>query len=87
MTKAAFSDKPFDQMVKDQFFAATEIGFAQTSVDPLPQWRRQGTDGKADVPIYLGPANGAAHQRALAHKEDIERTAKNLRKLGRWFWP
>jgi hypothetical protein len=49
------------------------------------KWRRQGANGKPLPPIYLGTVESEAYQYALAQKEDlerIERSAKNLRKLG-----
>lgn len=49
------------------------------------KWRRQGSDGKPATPTYLGPAEGEKHLSAQAQLEDlgrIERSAKNLRRLG-----
>lgn len=49
------------------------------------RWRRQGADGKPLSPQYLGTPDSEAYRRALAQKEElerIERSAKNLRKLG-----
>lgn len=49
------------------------------------RWRRQGANGKPLPPLYLGTTDSEAYQHALARKEDlerIERSARNLRKLG-----
>jgi hypothetical protein len=101
MAKAEFSAVPFDQMVQDQFAAATELAFSQAIVDPLPpghisleektrggmyaKWRRLGANGKPASPIYVGIVGSEPYETALAQKEElerIERTAKQLRKLG-----
>lgn len=101
MAKAKFSAAPFDQMIQDQFAAAMELAFSQTTVDPLPpghisleekarggtyaKWRRLGADGKPASPVYVGTVGSEPYKAALAQKEElerIERTAKQLRKLG-----
>lgn len=49
------------------------------------KWRRQGANGKPLPPVYLGTIDSEAYQHALEQKEDLERidrSAKNLRKLG-----
>lgn len=49
------------------------------------KWRRLGADGKPASPLYLGVAGSEPHLAALAQKEElerIERTARQMRKLG-----
>lgn len=49
------------------------------------KWRRLGADGKPASPVYVGIVGSAPYEAALAQKEElarIERTAKQLRKLG-----
>lgn len=49
------------------------------------KWRRVRADGKPASPVYLGVVGSKPYEAALAQKEElerIERTAKQLRKLG-----
>lgn len=93
----AILTRPFDQMVRDQFAAALELGFAQTHIDALPpghisleekergglyaKWRRQGADGKPASPLYLGPAHGPEHQQAQAQLEELARIERHAKNL------
>ncbi len=97
MRKQPFSFKRFDQMTKDQFAAAMELGFAQERVDPLPpghislenkerggsyaKWRRQGGNGKPLTPIYLGIEGGEVHQQPQAQIEDLQRIERAAKHL------
>jgi len=97
MARPRIAVKAFDQMVRDQFAAALELGFAQSEVDPLPpghisleekergslyaKWRRQGANGKPASPLYLGSAESETSQQAMARLEDLQRIQRTAKAL------